>query len=323
MLSREVARFRAATLRALRAFFDGRGYLEADVPTLAPALIPEAHIEVFATRVVSPFGEPDAPERFLIPSPEIWMKRLLAAGYGSHYCLGKAYRNAEQDSPQHRHEFTMLEWYTVEADYRSQMELTRELLTEVCARVADEAAYEPAACGALAAEPERLSVSEALERWAGAPADVFERDGALRRTAEARGLHVDPDERDEDLYQRLLLTFVEPALPRDRPVFLTDYPALVPTLARTNGTTAERWELYLAGMEVANCYTEERDRRGLERFLDAEGARKAHALVPHPPATTLLEFAQAPPCSGVALGVDRLIMAMLGIRDIRGVIFFP
>lgn len=116
---------------------------------------------------------------------------------------------------------------------------------------------------------------------------------------------------------------MEPALPRDRPVFLTDYPALVPTLACTDGTTAERWELYLAGMEVANCYSEERDRRVLEEFLASEGMRKAGALVPHPPAMELLEFANAPQCSGVALGVDRLIMAMLGIRDIRGVIFFP
>jgi len=317
MLSIEAARFRAATLRTIRAFFDERGYLEVDVPAMTTELIPEAHIEVFRTELVAPYGGTPEP-RFLLPSPELPMKRLLAAGYGNIYYLGKAYRNAESTSPQHLPEFTMLEWYTVDADYRSQADLTTELLHVL----AEELTHADASFAA-SAPPERLPVTEALTRYAGTPPDLFSRAGGIREAAYELDMLVRPDESEEDLFQRLLLTYVEPELPPDRPVFLTDYPALVPTLARTRETVAERWELYLAGMELANCYTEERDPEALARFLETEGRRKQDALVPHPCAHSLMEFAQAPPSSGVALGVDRLIMALLGRREIGGVIFFP
>ena len=129
MVSVDVARLRAATLRAIRSFFDRRGYLEVDTPVLAPELIPEAHIEVFRTELVDPYADAGAARdvRYLIPSPEIWMKRLLAQGYGNIYYLGKAFRNAESRSRMHRPEFTMLEWYTVGADYLSQADLTGEV----------------------------------------------------------------------------------------------------------------------------------------------------------------------------------------------------
>jgi len=319
MLSQDVARFRAATMRAIRAFFDGEGYLEVETPTLAPELIPEAHIEVFATRLVDPYAcdpAPDPDARYLVPSPEIWMKRLLARGYRDIYSLAKAFRNAESTSRVHRPEFTMLEWYGVETDHRDQADLTARLLAHLVASL-------PPAAGShrVGASVERLTVAESFERYAGVRPD-FARTDAMREAARRLGVHIGPQETEEDLFQRVLLTFVEPKLPRDRPVLLTDYPALVPTLARRAGPTAERWELYVDGMEIANCYHEETDRAALERFLDREAPRKRDALVPHPPARSLLEFAEAPPCSGVALGVDRLIMALLEIRDIGGVIFF-
>ncbi|MFP4114487.1 MAG: amino acid--tRNA ligase-related protein [Spirochaetota bacterium] len=338
MLSEDVARFRAATIKALRAFFDERGYLEVDTPVLAPELIPEAHIEVFETRLVDPFaadGAAPSPERaapsrfgaappgsgaarrFLVPSPEIWMKRLLAQGYGNMYSLGKVFRNAESTSRMHHPEFTMLEWYTVDADYRDQALLTGELL-----RYLGDALPEADGRDAIRADVETMTVAESIARYAGMRLDFAGR-GAMREAASALGLRVGMNETEEDLYQRILLTFVEPRLPHDHPVILTDYPAMVPTLARRNGAVAERWELYLQGMEIANCYTEERDRARLEEFLRVEGERKQNAVVPHSVADSLLDFASAPPCSGVALGVDRLVMALLDLREIGGVIFFP
>ncbi|MFW5744399.1 MAG: amino acid--tRNA ligase-related protein [Spirochaetota bacterium] len=332
MLSPDVARFRAATMRAIRSFFDAEGYLEVETPVLAPELIPEAHIEVFETRLADPYADEPAPgartpagrrgaafdpaARYLVPSPEIWMKRLLARGYRDVYSLGKAFRNAESTSRVHRPEFTMLEWYGVGSDHRDQADLTARLLEHLVASLP------PAAGSARVGAPmERLTVAEGFERYAGVRPD-FARTDAMREAARRLGVHIGPDETEEDLFQRLLVTFVEPALPGDHPVLLTDYPALVPTLARRDGPVAERWELYLSGMEIANCYHEETDREVLERFLDREARRKRDALVPHPPARSLLEFAGAPSCSGVALGMDRLIMALLEIRDIGGVIFF-
>lgn len=316
MLSEDVARFRAATMRAIRTFFDEAGYLEVETPTLSPELIPEAHIEVFETALVDPYDAADAAARYLVPSPEIWMKRLLARGYRDIYSLGKAFRNAESTSRVHRPEFTMLEWYGVETDQLAQADLTARLLGHLVATL-------PPAAGShrVGAPVERLTVAESFERYAGVRPD-FARTDAMREAARRLGVHIGPLETEEDLFQRILLTFVEPKLPRDHPVLLTDYPALVPTLARRDGPIAERWELYVDGMELANCYHEETDRVALARFLERESDRKRTALVPHPPAASLLEFADAPRSSGVALGVDRLIMALLEIRDIGGVIFF-
>ena len=322
MLSIEVARFRARTLAALRAFFDERGYLEVDTPILAPELIPEAHIEPFATDLLDPCDPGIAERRFLVPSPEVWMKRLLARGYGNIYYLGKVFRNSESRSRIHHPEFTMLEWYTVEADAESQEDLTARLLAHLCARLCERTPHTEG-CRTVGAPVERLTVAGSFARYAGLDGFRFDAPGSLRRAAAQLGLRVGPQESDEDLFQRILLTHVEPALPTDRPVILADYPALVPTLARAHGATCERWELYLAGMEIANCYTEERDPSRLAEFLSHEAARKRDARVRHPPAESLLEFASAPACSGAALGVDRLIMALLGLREIAGVIFFP
>lgn len=314
MIDRSVAAYRAAVLRELRSFFDADGHMEIDPPALARELIPEAHIEVFETSLVSPYGASEP--RYLVPSPEIWLKRLLGAGYGSLYSLGKAFRNAESTSRIHRPEFTMLEWYTVGADHTDQIERTARLLSHLVAAL-------PAAAGGgvVGAPLETMSVADSIERYAGVEVDL-ERPTPMREAADRLGLSVRADESDEDIFHRILVTWVEPALPRDHPVVLTDYPALVPTLARRRGPVAERWELYIAGMEVANCYHEETDEATLRRFLDEETARKRDAIVPHPGAGSLLEFAGAPACSGVALGVDRLMMALLEVRDIGGVIFF-
>ncbi len=322
MMSIEVARFRARTLSTLRAFFDERGYLEVDTPILAPELIPEAHIEAFATDLMDPYAPEATAKRYLVPSPEVWMKRLLARGYGSIYYLGKVFRNNESRSRIHHPEFTMLEWYTVEADAESQAELTAHLCAHLCAHLRGRTP-DAEGCRTVGAPVERLTVAESFARYAGLGGFRFDAPESLRRAAAQLGLHVGPQESDEDLFQRILLTHVEPALPTDHPVILTDYPSLVPTLARARGATCERWELYLAGMEIANCYTEERDPSRLAEFLSHETARKRDARVPHPPAESLLEFASAPECSGAALGVDRLVMALLGLREIAGVIFFP
>ena len=320
MLSVEVARYRAETMRAIRDFFHDRGYLEVDTPIMAGALIPEAHIEVFRTELVDPYAPADHGDgsgaRFLVPSPELWMKQLLADGYGNICYLGKVFRNAESTSRIHSPEFTMLEWYTTGSDYRREADLTEELLARLAERLAPADGTE-----AVRARAERMSVAESMNRYAGVPLDAFERDGSMREAADRLKMTVAAEESEEDLYQRILITHVEPNLPIDHPVILTDYPFFVPTLARANGPTCERWELYLAGMEIANCYTEERDEERLREFLEREGARKRSSLVPHPPARGLVEFARAPECSGVALGVDRLVMAILGLRDIRGVIF--
>jgi len=281
MMSLDMARLRARVIAETREFFDQRSYLEVDTPLLAPALIPEPHIEVFATEYRNLQGESSeesaAETRYLIPSPEVWMKELLCAGYGNIYQLGHCFRNAENVGPRHSPEFTMLEWYTVSAAYMDSADHTDALLEHLVSGLTNDREPRPARLSAdriRACRPPslRLSVAEAFELYAGIGADAFENEERMRAAAASAGLSVGPGEEYDDLFQRMFLTFVEEKLPTDRPVILTDYPAAVPTLAEQDPDTpfARRWELYLAGIEVANCYSEERSPDRLRAYIQHE-----------------------------------------------------
>ncbi len=312
----ETMRARAALLSELRRFFSSRGYLEVDTPQLSPALIPESMIDSFATRFASPYqGERDL---FLVPSPEVWMKRLLAAGSGDIFQISHCFRNAEQLGRIHNPEFTMLEWYTVQADYMDSADRTDELL---------DALTTPDTPANLRPPCRRLSMSEAFKEIAGIELPAATEDIELLRR-EARRVGVDDSEMTEweELFNSIFLKLVEPELPRDRPLILYDYPARIPTLAKRKpaGPWYERWELYLDGIEVANCFTEETDPKRIAEYYSVE-ERISRSKTAAPPDESFREiFGRGfPPSSGVALGVDRLLMALLGVRDIRGVIFFP
>ncbi|MCG8479383.1 MAG: elongation factor P--(R)-beta-lysine ligase, partial [Spirochaetales bacterium] len=264
---------RARIVAALRTFFDTRGYLAVETPALCPTPIPEAHIDLFRTRLSAAEGRRDghgtADELYLLPSPEYYLKRLLAEGVGNLYEIAHSFRNGESCGPHHASEFTMLEYYTVEADSEASLDLTRELLAEAGVR-------EP---------PEIISMAEAWSAQCGIDLSASaglesegERRAVLAEAVAQQGLalSIRPEETWEDLFQRLFLTYIEPALPRDKAVFLTDYPAAIPTLARSIPGTpwADRWELYLGGVEVANCFGEETDPARIAAFFDRQSAEK-------------------------------------------------
>jgi lysyl-tRNA synthetase class 2 len=311
-------RERARIIRQVRSFFDRRNYLELDTPLLSPDLIPESCLEVFETRRITPGGGPAAGRPYwLIPSPEIWMKKIIARHRVSVYQICKCFRNGESTGFLHSPEFTMLEYYTMDADYRDSLALTGELFASLAA-----------SRSAPAPSFDRLTVAEAFDRWAGF--DLFEAAETGRLEAEARRLGLDPPPGMDTarLYDLIFIHAVEPNLKQERPVALLDYPAFVPCLARQRGGTVERWELYWHGIELANCYTEESDPAAVRAFFEREAAEKRqNALVPH---TVDYEywkmFLPEPPfprCSGVALGLDRLIMALCGKARIDGVLPFP
>jgi lysyl-tRNA synthetase class 2 len=310
----ELLRERARIIRETRQFFDGRGYLETDTPLLAPELIPESCLEVFETLRLPPPGSKTRQKepRWLIPSPEIWMKKLIAQHGVDMYQVCKCFRNGESSGRFHSPEFTMLEYYTMDADYRDSLLLTEELFT------------------ALGAPPElrppfeRISMEEAFRRWAGFSLGEAARGGRLGEEARRLGLDPPAGTGDAGLYDLIFIHAVEPRLPRDRPLALMDYPAFVPCLAQKKaGGTVERWELYVRGLELANCYTEETDPVEIWRFFEAEAAEKEKsALVPHR-VDRNFSSQRLPRCSGVALGLDRLIMALCGRSSIDGVLPFP
>jgi len=313
--------FRARALACVRRFFADQGYLEVDTPLLAPSLIPEASLEVFAVQ-----GRPGP--LYLIPSPELWMKRLLCAGSGNLFQLCRAFRSGEPESPLHLPEFTMLEWYTVGADYRdsigTQEALLQRLLSEL--RLPETRTMGGTEVDLRPPFP-RVSVAQAFREHLGFELSQRMEREALAREVEARGLTATAGDSWADLFHKLFLACVEPRLPGNRPLFVTDYPSRVATLARSRPGSpwAERWELYVAGVEVANCYTEETDGARVRTFFLSQEAQKRTTAQPHPIDWELAELiaGSLPPCSGVALGVDRLLALMLGAGSLADVTPFP
>ncbi|HUX22461.1 MAG TPA: amino acid--tRNA ligase-related protein, partial [Spirochaetia bacterium] len=300
-------RARAKTLAAIRSFFSERGYLEVDTPQLAPALIPESMIATFSTTFSSPYH--DARELFLVPSPEIWMKRLLAAGSGDLFQISHCFRNAEQVGRIHNPEFTMLEWYTLGADYFDSADRIDELL----ASLSEEASR------GLLPPCRRMSMAAAFDEIAGIDLTACMEIDLLKEAVARAGLTMPEPAQWEELFNALFLQLVEPELPQDRPLILFNYPSNIATLAKQIPGTpwSERWELYIDGIEIANCFTEETDPiRVAEYYRHEEGRLGAAAL--HADGSFPAIFAEGfPACSGTALGVDRLLMALLGIQDIR------
>jgi len=325
----ELLRERARIIRNVRSFFDNLGYLETDTPLLAPDLIPESCLEVFETRRIPPRGSliPEKPY-WLIPSPEIWMKRLIAQHSTSLYQICKAFRNGESSGRQHSPEFTMLEYYTMKANYLDSLELTERLL----------ASMSPPAD--LCPPFVRITVEEAFRRWAGF--DLYKAaktQGAMEEEARRLGLDPYPGLSVHALYDLVFIHAVEPRLVQERPVALMDYPAFVPCLVKrsADGKTVERWELYARGTELANCFSEETRPEEVRRFFENEKAEKEKTcLVRHkvdddywklfdsfPNGNLFPNGNSFPECSGVAMGLDRLIMLLCNRSTIDGILPFP
>jgi lysyl-tRNA synthetase class 2 len=318
----EMLERRTAIIRQVRSFFDGKNYLELDTPLLSPDLIPESCLEVFETKRLYPLSSKNPGKTlYLIPSPEISMKKIIAQHKVNVYQICKCFRNGESTGRQHASEFTMLEYYTMNAGYMDSLALTEELFAYLAKEIPD-------APPALARPFERITVADAFYRYAGF--DLFsaaEKNDSLEQ--EARRLGLDPPSGLETstLYDLIFIYAVEPKLNKEKPVALIDYPAFVPCLAKKSpdGKTVERWELYYNGIELANCFSEETDPQKVKDFFTSEEkAKQKAALIKHRVDHDYCKiFKNFPECSGVALGMDRLIMALTGKSSIDMVLPFP
>ena len=308
--------FRSEMLKNIRDFFYKKEYLEVDTPLLSPLIIPETTIELFKTRMKDPYGTDK--ELYLLPSPEYWHKKLIASGNSRNFFqMAKAFRNSEQTGPLHNIEFTMLEWYSLNADYRDSLGLAKELLQDISVKINGEFL-----------QFSTMQVREACKRFASLDLDALQEPEKMKAEAERRGHRIPDGESWNDMFNRIWVSEVEPELPDDNPLFLTDYPAQIPCLAKLtpDGRYRQRWELYWKGMELANCYTEETDPGGVKRYMETEGKEKNRSALIKADWDTgfWTNFSTAyPDVSGAALGVDRLIMAFLGCNDISEVIYFP
>lgn len=306
-LPRLLRRQRLAT--AVRAFFTTRGYTEVETPYAVAAPGEEVHL-----RAIRAGGQ------WLHTSPEFAMKKLLAGGAGPIFQLARVWRD-EPWSDTHAPEFTMLEWYALGADMSALMEETFALL---------RATLPPeVTCRGITTRldaPEFLTVAEAFRRHAGA--DVLATADDAPALAAQAGAKLRAGETWEDLFFRLLLERVEPHLGRARPTFLTHWPAAQAALARrcpADPRVAERFELYVCGIELANAFVELTDAEEQRARFAADRARR-HALYGEDwplDEEFLAAVAALPACSGIALGFDRLAMLATGAPRIADVLWLP
>lgn len=323
--SLDVLRLRSAALASVRSFFTDLGYLEVETPILSHDVVVDAHLD--------PFEIPGESKLYLQTSPEAGMKRLLAAGSGSIFQIGKSFRAGECGA-HHNPEFTMVEWYGVATTWRDQAQLTESLVRCVRAAMTSEIALghdEIDLCAlsdqSFAATSYRAVFLKLFQ------VDVFGitlkqlQQLAAEKTSFAESSYNVTDR--DDLLNILVAECIEPKLGRGVPEYLHDYPISQAALAEANpdnASTALRFELYWNGIELCNGYQELCDPDELARRDDLHNEsrcrRESEAL---PGAARMMHAMQhgLPPCSGVALGLDRLLMVLLNMPRIQDVIPFP
>lgn len=305
-------RLRARLHACIRDFFARRGVLEVETPMLSRGGNSEPNIESFCTRFKGP-GVAGPAERWLRTSSEYALKRLLAAGIGDCYELGRVFRNGEAGG-RHNPEFTMLEWYRVGWDHRRLAEETVVLVREAGTLAAQE--YE-----LYSASYQELFMSNLLPDPLCAPVDELR--------AALGGTRIDPVGLERDDWLDLVFTHrIQPSFPRDRITVVHDWPASQCALARIrpgDPPVAERFELYLGPHELANGYHELTDAAEQRaRFARDLERRRARGQVEPPVDEAMLAALDSglPACAGVALGIERLLMCLAGTDDIRDVLAF-
>jgi lysyl-tRNA synthetase class 2 len=287
---------RNRVLQTIRRFFADHGFIEVETPVRLPAPALELHID----------AEP-AGDWYLRTSPELHMKRLLAEGMDRVFQVGPCFRRGECGA-RHNPEFTMLEWYRANADYRHILADMKALIAAVFAE----------AVGSYRVEYGGRPI-EVMPMWE----CISVRDAFLQHAGWDVLAAFDPDRFDLDLVNK-----VEPALPHDRPVVLIDYPIQQAALARPKASDpclAERWELYIGGLELANAFSELTDAaEQRRRFVACAAERRAAGQPVYPLDEDFLGALEhgMPPCAGVALGVDRLVMLAAGADSIEEVRVF-
>ena len=308
----QALRLRASLYTLIRKFFAERNVLEVETPILSAAGNTDPNIESFST-LFSGHIDAGARERWLRTSPEFPLKRLLAAGVGDCYELGRVFRNAEAGG-RHNPEFSMLEWYRIGWDHRRLMQEAVTLVEAALALVGRRAEV-------VVENYRQFFLDELLLDPLHAPID------ALREPLASYG--IDPEGLNRDDWLDLLITHVlQPAFPTDRITVIHDYPASQCALAKIRAgdpPMAERFELYLGKYELANGYHELNDATEQRaRFERDNAVRRTRGQREIPVDDRLLAVLdQMPDCAGVALGIERLLMCLAGSDAIADVLAFP
>lgn len=316
------ARF-IAVQDAIHAFLRANGYTSLDLPVLSSELIPEAYLEVFETEYRS---ASEHKKLYLTPSPELFIKRLLVDGIGDCYYLGRSFRNSEPASPRHFGEFTMLEFYKVNTDYMGLADDVLALLQFISRKIHERTSITYQSVPVSFSQWEKLTVAEAFERYAHMSPDVLFDHKRFCTQVGKKGYRIEENGTFfsyEDLFSQVYSQEVEPHLGMNGyPTLLYDYPRAFASLAKPNadGKTARRFEFYIAGLELGNCYDELADASEQKRrFEEDDKLRHKYGTINHPVDWGFITSLEKglPDCAGIAVGVERLAMIFADLHDIK------
>ena len=312
---------------SIHSFLKANRFLELDLPVLSPSLVPESYLEIFKTDFIY---QDKKEQLFLTPSPELFLKRALAYGVGDCYYLGKSFRNSDLPSQMHSYEFTMLEFYKVAATYLDVADIVLNMIRSIARQIKNTGVKTIKNKNSILYQRklislekwEKLTVAEAFKKYANISNEELFSHTKLSQKAKRKG-YIVKGFSYEDIFSQIYTQEVEPHLGMNGfPTLLYDYPKEFAALAKLNpdGKTAQRFEFYIAGIEMGDCYTELTDwKEQLTRFEDENKKRIEGGRIAHPIDKGFIEALQygLAPCAGIAIGFERLAMLFADVSSIE------
>lgn len=318
---------RSHVIKSIRDFFWKKDFLEVETPQLVNLPSMEPYLEVFETTLLD--EEKKEYRAFLTSSPEFSMKKLLAGGYENIFQICKSYRNQEGWSSRHNPEFTILEWYRTKADYTNIMDDCENLFRHIGKELNQTQLEYQGRTFDLSKPWQRISVAEAFALYSEIDTDTLLDHQKLLVVAKEKGYTIEKQTTWEQAFNQIFLNEVEPHLGRTEPTILYDYPAEMAALSRRKQNDprfAERFEFYIAGLELGNAFSELTDWQEQLKRLKADRQEKENLE------RTLFDVDQdfinalksgVEDCAGIAVGVDRICMLFMNVPTIQETLFFP
>lgn len=315
---------RIKIIKLIRDFFYSQDFFETDTPIAVRYAGQEPHLSPVPVDFYDPNGRRE--KFFLHTSPEYAMKKLLAAGYGKIFQITKCFRNYESFGGLHNIEFTMLEWYRAPGGYKEIGEDAEKLFKYIAKSLSVEHLIYHGKKYKIEDKWEKMSMKEVWRKYIGVNLDEYLSVEPLKDLARMRGYDVEKNSLYEDLFFKIFLNEIEPKLGAEKPLFVFDYPAPMASLSRLcayDARYAERFELYVGGLELANAFGELTDAGEQLRRLEEDKNQRVQMGKEACPVD--LDFIEAlklmPTAGGIALGVDRMVLLFTGARDIDEAIF--
>lgn len=319
---------REQVIKAIRSFFDERKFHEVETPILMGNPPAESYLDVFQTTLLD--RARNGTPAYLSTSPEVPLKKLIVAGIGNCYSITKSFRNTEMQSRTHNPEFTILEWYRTHVSYEKIMDDCEVFILHINTSIGhgNILTYQGKSFD-LSKKWQRITVADAFMKWAQVDLRTFFDIENARKTCKKKGYVVHTSNTWEELYNQIYLNEIEPHLGVEAPTIIYEFPGTMAALARKKDSDprfAERFEFYIAGLELGDCYGEltnwkEQEARFHEELKELKRLGKTLYDYDHDFIAALKEG--MPEASGIAVGIDRLIMLFANVTHIADTMFFP